>query len=72
MAEVEMYPVNSRVATHVGYSAETQRLYYRHHNGRTTVFKTVPAEIGQAATSADSIGKFYHSNVRGQYPFEPE
>lgn len=70
MDDIVMIPVNSRIATHVGYNVAAKALVYRHHNQKHTTFKNVPEDVGQAAISADSIGSFYHSNVKDQYEFE--
>jgi outer membrane lipoprotein-sorting protein len=60
--------VDSTVFSSVGYDAEAQALtlVFR-ENGRTYVYSGIPAEMGEAFINADSLGTYYHENIRGKF-----
>ncbi len=66
-----MADVDSSVFSSVGYdrAAEELVLVFR-DTGRTYVYTGVPATVGEAFIAADSLGGYYHGNIRGQYPSE--
>ena len=63
-----MKPANSSICTHIGYDPDTQELCMRHPNEKTSVFSQVPLDIGEAMENAESVGRMYHSLIKGQYP----
>lgn len=73
MAHV-MKAVRSGICTHVGYDPDTKELRLRHENERVSVFSNVPVAVGEAVENAESIGKAYHSMIKGQpeYPHRYE
>lgn len=63
-----MVEVDSTVFSAVGYDATAQALtlVFR-ENGRTYVYSGIPAEIGEAFINADSLGTYYHANIRDKF-----
>lgn len=52
----------------VDYSPEAQILTVTWlRNGTTTNYHAVPAAVWEAAKQAESIGKFYNSEIKGKY-----
>lgn len=70
-APLTMVATDSSVFSSVGYdrAAEELVLVFR-ETDRTYVYTGIPATVGEAFIAADSLGGYYHGNIRGQYPSE--
>jgi hypothetical protein len=62
---VKLHRVASSMASKVGYQKQTRRLVYRMRNGSEYTYQAKP-KVGQAATEADSTGKFYNEHIKDQ------
>jgi superfamily II DNA or RNA helicase len=60
--------VKSSNVESVGYDPKKTILQVRFKNGGTYQYKGVPKSIHADMLGADSKGKFFHQNVRGQFP----
>ncbi|MGH1394583.1 MAG: KTSC domain-containing protein [Trichormus sp.] len=73
---IAMLPVNSSMANAVGYCSEEQVLQLEFQNGAIYQYSGVEPETWQDLQSADSIGRFYNQNIKGQYdcdrPYLPD
>lgn len=65
-----MFPVfssNIKEIGHDGTDGESGSLTVRFTNGVTYEYESVPESIYQQFRTADSAGKFYHSEIRGKF-----
>jgi len=60
-------PVQSTMATSVGYDCNDRILQVEFSNGAVYEYADVEPETWEALQETDSLGKFYHSEIRGQY-----
>lgn len=60
-------PVSSSDLAEVGYDAPTMTLEIAFHSGGVYQYFDVPESVYQALISADSVGRFFHANVRNSY-----
>lgn len=68
--------VSSAIAAH-GFDPATQTLYLKFTSGGTYSFPEVSNDTYAALQAAESVGRFYGANIKGQYtaqpvPIEPE
>ena len=61
-----MTPVKSSNVASVGYDESGLRVQFK--DGASYLYKGVPAETYANLMSADSIGKFLASEIRGKFP----
>lgn len=61
--------VSSNIAA-IGFN--DTRLYIKFNNGRVYVYFDVPEGVYDQMTKAESVGKFFHSDVRNAYPNQSE
>lgn len=63
--------VESTLFSQVGYDAASQELtvVFR-ESGDAYVYKGVSAELHQNLVTANSVGGFYHENIRGQFDYD--
>jgi len=72
--QLEDFELLKKASTNVDYFGirrETSQLFIQFTNGRCFMYSEVPIEILEEAKNAESIGKFYHKNIKGQYTDEP-
>ncbi len=63
-----MVEVDSSVFSRVGYDAVAQELLVEFaESGQTYLYSDVPAAVAEAFLAADSHGRYYHEEIRGQY-----
>jgi hypothetical protein len=67
---IAMLPVNSSMATSVGYDSEEQVLQVEFYNGTIYQYSGVEAETWEDLQAADSIGKFFNQEIKGRYECE--
>ena len=58
---------NSSALGGAGYDPETQTLEIVFRNGSSATYNGVPAEEFENLMNADSPGKYYTANIRGQF-----
>lgn len=61
--------VNSSNIDSVGYLPDSRTLEIRFHNGRLYQYFDVPDNVHQELVDADSVGRFFNSNIRGVYRY---
>jgi hypothetical protein len=64
---VVMQPVESSNIKAVGYCQPTRDLFVTFKDGNTYMHKEVPQDIYDNMIDADSVGSFYHANVKGKF-----
>jgi hypothetical protein len=67
---IPMLPINSSMATAVGYDDGKNILQVEFHNGAVYQYSDIDQDTWQDLHQADSIGKFFNENVRGKYQYE--
>lgn len=59
--------VESSMITSFGYDATISTLEIEFKNGAVWQYFDVPESVYYEMKSADSCGKFFHENIKGQY-----
>ncbi len=62
-----MIPVGSSNLKEIGYDSNTKMLYVRFQNGTLYGYEDVPQHLYDDFFTADSMGSFYHSMIKGAY-----
>ena len=70
MDDIEMKPVNSSFIKAVGYDANNRWLVTNHNDGTSIIYKEVPEHIYTGILEAESVGKYFHANIRGKFEFQ--
>ena len=71
--EVTVLVEDSSAIAGLRYQPDTQKLFVQFQSGEKEYpFYNVPSEVFDNFTSADSKGKFFHAEIRDQYPPTPE
>jgi hypothetical protein len=66
---MERVAVSSSNLSSVGYDPDTQTLEIEFHHGGVYQYAGVPEEVFQGLMSSDSQGKYFHANIKNNYPF---
>jgi hypothetical protein len=64
---LEMLPVTSSCASHLGYDRSTLQLVVQLASGAAYRYEGVPAAVADAFMGSDSIGRFYQTRIRGHF-----
>lgn len=70
LADFELAKKESSYVAYLGIRRETSQLFLQYNNGKCFMFNAVPPETLEAATTTPSIGKFFHSELKGVYDVE--
>ena len=62
--------LNSSVIHSASYMASKRQLTITFNSGAKYLYKGVPSDVAQDLVSADSVGKFFSSNIKGIYDSE--
>jgi hypothetical protein len=62
-----MTPVNSSAISAVGHDPATNTLVVQFTSGDVYHYSDVPGDVHDQLLNADSIGKHFSANVRGQF-----
>ncbi len=68
-----LFTLHKQASTYVDYfgtDKSGQRMFFQFNNGTCFMLTGVPAEVQDAAVAAPSIGKFWHSTLKGKYETE--
>lgn len=68
-ADIKMQSVSSSNLTAVGYDEESKTLRVTFRSGPTYEYKGVPKRTYEELMSADSLGSYFHSNIRSDFPY---
>lgn len=66
---VPMQSVISSNLVAVGYDADNKTLYVTFKNGATYAYSGVPEPTYQALLGAESLGSFFHTTIRSEFPY---
>ena len=66
---VEMTPVESSNLLEVGYDEVAEVLYITFKSGITYTYEDVPYYVYEELLSAESLGSYFHKNIRTKYVY---
>ena len=66
-AEVMIHPVQSSNISGIGYVDAEKTLVVHFKNGNKYFYLDVPREAYETLRKAESIGRFFHGNIRLKY-----
>lgn len=66
---INLQSVESSNIAAVGYDQDAEVLYIEFKNGTTYTYDMVPFAVYQSLMDADSIGSFFHLNIRTVYEY---
>jgi len=58
---------NSSIITKITYSENEEIMEVTFVNNQVYSYRGVPIQVWEAALSTESIGKFFHSEIKGKY-----
>jgi len=61
---MEMQKVESSNIAAVGFNMEDKKLYIAFNSGKTYSYTDVPYELYEGLLAADSVGQYFHANIR--------
>ena len=64
---LKMLPVQSTMATSIGYDCDNQILQVEFSSGSVYQYANVEPETWEALQETDSLGRFYNNEIKGQY-----
>lgn len=65
--EVSMLPVNSSMASAIGYNEQQKTLQIEFNSGSVYQYSNVEIETWERLQEADSTGRFYNKEIKGHY-----
>lgn len=68
---MSLTPVKSSNIKAVGYDPQSRALTVEFHSGAQHRYDDVPPEHHQGLIEADSVGKYFHANVRSAFKSTP-
>jgi hypothetical protein len=60
-----LQPVSSSMMNAIGWENGVLRIQWS--SGKHTDFRDVPEEVFNAMLTSESVGKFYHANIKGKF-----
>lgn len=69
IASSEFQQVKSSMFSHIKYDLDRFVLSVRFTNGKVRAYQQVPPELYEEMMVAESIGKFYNSEIKGKFAF---
>ena len=63
------FPVASSNLAEVGYDPATQTLEIMFKDGSVYQYFDVPQQVYEGIMVADSVGRFFHANIKGGYRY---
>lgn len=67
IADTGLVAVDSSAFSQVGYNAVAEELTLVFSDGNVYVYSGISADLAAEFMSADSLGGFYHANIRDQF-----
>lgn len=68
-ADIKMQSVASSNLSAVGYDEESKTLRVEFNSGSTYEYRGVPKRTFDDLLGAESIGSFFHSHIRSDFPY---
>lgn len=70
---IEGFSIQKKSSTNIEYFGSnyaTGQMFFQFRNGTTYKYNGVPVDVMRASASCDSIGKFFHAMIKGQFESE--
>lgn len=67
--EMKRDPVQSSNIESIGYDHNAATLEVKFHSGEVYQYTNVPESVYKGLFDAESKGRYFHTNIRGKYPF---
>lgn len=67
---MELIDVSSSNIRQIGYDADTQTLGIVFNKGDLYHYNDVPEEVFEEMQRTASVGRFFHSEIRGKYDYQ--
>lgn len=67
--DITMQNVSSSNLSAIGYDEETKTLRIEFNSGSTYDYRGVPKRLMEELLGAESIGSFFHSHIRNDFPY---
>lgn len=67
-----MIKVKSSTIEAVSYDEESRRLTIQFKGGRLYHYDDVPLGVYNSLLTAESVGRFFHSSIKGRFKYEKE
>lgn len=64
---MELIPVYSSNIKAIGYHELESTLFVEFKNGKRYAYYNVPEEVYNNLLNANSVGSYYHQNIKGKY-----
>lgn len=69
MTKIEMKSVSSSNLVAVGYDEEEKLLHVQFKNGNVYEYRGVPKKTYQNLMGAESLGSYFHQNIKFGFPY---
>lgn len=69
MSMSEMIKVKSSNIAAVAYDGEAELLRVQFNNGSVYEYSNVPEQTAQDFVKAESVGKYFHARIKGNFKF---
>ena len=66
---MKVTPTPSQVATSTQVGHQNADLFIAFHSGGTYRYDGVPESFLDEMLAAESVGKFFHARIKGQFPY---
>ena len=70
---IEGFSIQKKASTNIeffGSNYATGQMFFQFRNGTTYIYNGVPVDVMRSSVSCDSIGKFFHAMIKGQFESE--
>lgn len=67
--DIPMQSVSSSNIAAVGYDVDSKTLRVRFNSGPTYDYRGVPERLYHELVGAESVGQFFHQNIRLDFPY---
>ena len=67
---MELIPLKSSLIHSVAYNSDYNSLQINFHQGSIYVYYNVPESVFEQLISAESAGRFYNQQIKGEYESE--
>lgn len=62
-------PIESQAISDIAYDEHRAKLFVQFTDGDRYVYVGVPGEVHRSFVDAESKGRFFHAEIRDQYPY---
>ena len=67
MSDITMFAIISSTISAIGYDPDAQELHIIFNGNHEYVYRDVPADLWDQFRAAESVGRFFHQNIKPVY-----